>query len=135
MEILGASTQYNDMIGHVALDFHESLSGLHDLARRVGMPETHWPIALAAEPLPGNFDGAKESGMAVTVFAAQRGVVGRTMEEVVAYARQHGAIETSRFRGRLSFDEWFGFVKRFDMKLTPKGVIAQTEITVRPTEE
>ena len=110
-----ASVQYNDMLGTVALDWHDG--GLHDFAKQCGLdPDKYFPLALTIYPAIDT--GLTEWKLGLTFFATEKTVTGSSGTEISAYAQSHnGSIPTKRFGCVVPVRDFFSSAKRLRIVL------------------
>ncbi len=125
-----AATQYGDAQGTVSIDWGDR-GGLHEWARDLGAPENYFPLSLSLYlgELHAQFAG-KAQAFSVTIYAADKAVVGETADEIIAYVEKHGSVPVRAFEGAINLEDFPKYIKRFNVVAKSKGILGEAELTV-----
>lgn len=117
-----ASTQYGDLTGSAALDWHSGKGDFHDFAAQHCKVDIDRFFPLAFKIHPGMNTAATENFLVITVYAADISVVGKTGPEIDNYGRTHNSkIPAKSFHGKITLKEFAAYAKRFDVILRRTG--------------
>ncbi len=109
-----ASTQYNDMTGTAAIDWHDFT--VHSFAEKCGI-DTRRYFPLGIKLYLGD-----RGYSSVSFAAAEKSIVGETIDEIESYAKaNNGTVPTVRLESGATVEDIRGFAKRFEIVLKSKS--------------
>lgn len=113
-----AGVQYDDLKGEVAVDGHDG-PPLHDLAKLTDMPADYFPVGLSLWRL----DPAEDGMIPFEVVAVDTAKTGKSMGEIIAYAKAQAEVPVHAFRGKIAPAKFGAYFRRFDMKLLTQDLV------------
>jgi hypothetical protein len=107
MSLPVASTQYNDMVGTSAIDWHGSTE-LRDFANTKGIDtKRYFPIGISFSGVPPNY---------FTIFAVDTKLIQPDFDKISDYAaKQDGVLPVVQFNFSSTLDEASKFMKRLEV--------------------
>ncbi|RJX35627.1 MAG: hypothetical protein C4525_02955 [Desulfarculus sp.] len=129
MPINTADTQYGDAQGTVSIDWHTS--EIHEWAKDLGVPSNYFPLGISFRL--GAVGPQQEPVLLVTIFAADKAMVGETADDIIRYVEQHPSIPVKQWDGRASLADLQKYIKRFEAVAKSVKIIGDTKFV--PEEE
>lgn len=126
-----AGAQYDDLIGTIAIDGHETGGFLDELAANAEIPGGYWPIGFEMWNAVRT-DSTEDGTVPLTIVAVRCDQVGESAEEMLRYNADNGELPIYRFESQIDFSKLRSLMKRLDIKVR-SGWLRGVNMVVYPS--